>query len=69
MSKLAKAVKNRFPEVHLEEYAKGIYQVSYRDYMLILDPKWGFNESLDEINDFIRDVNMMNLVPVKKKLK
>ena len=65
MYKIEKSLKNRFPELVIEKN-DGI-QVKYQDHTLILDVNWGLNESISEVNSFIRDINMLKVLNTEGK--
>lgn len=55
---MIKKLRNRFPEATFEIAFTNELVVTYKDNSLIVDKNWGLNESIKEINDFIRDINI-----------
>jgi hypothetical protein len=55
---MIKKLRNRFPEATFEVAFTDELVVTYKDISLVVDKAWGLNESIKEINDFIRDINI-----------
>jgi hypothetical protein len=55
---MIKKLRNRFPDATFEVAFTNELVVTYKNASLIVDKTWGLNESIKEINDFIRDINI-----------